>query len=128
MKSRTSRLNSLLKEVISEVIHRDIHHEPHINQFITITRVEITSDLSFAKVFVSILGSDIDKLKALGQLNHLSAMIAVLSSKKVTMRYFPSLTFEIDHGLEKQLKIESMLSKLSKEREERELLHDEDNA
>jgi ribosome-binding factor A len=119
-KSRTVRLNSLLKEVISEVIHRDIHHAPHINEFVTITRVEITSDLSFAKVFISFLGSDIDKLKALAQLNHLSAMIAVLASKKVTMRHFPSLTFEVDTGLEKQLRIESMLSKISKERQERE--------
>ena len=118
-KSRTVRLNSLLKEVISEVIHRDIHHEPHINEFVTITRVDITSDLSFAKVFVSVLGSDVQKLQALDRLNHLAAMIAVLSSKKVTMRYFPELTFKLDDSVDKHMRIAELLSEIGEERKSR---------
>ena len=119
-KTRVARLNSLLKEVISEVIRRDIHHNKYINEFVTITRVDITADLSYAKVYVTILGKDPDKLKSLEELNTLAHQITMMSSKKVTMRHFPSLTFEFDTGLEKQLRIEELLHKISKEREERE--------
>jgi ribosome-binding factor A len=121
---RVPRLNSLLKEVISEVIHRGIHHIPHINQFITITRCEITADLYYAKVYVSILGSDAEKLKSLEALNNKAPLIAVMSSKKMRIRHFPELTFEIDTGLEKQMRIEELLHKINKERESRP--HDDD--
>lgn len=119
-KNRVARLNSLLKEVISEVIHRDIHHNPFINQFVTITRVDITADLSYAKVYISILGKDQDKLNVLQELTDLSHQITMIASKKVRMRHFPELTFEIDTGLEKQMRIEELLHKISKERKSRE--------
>lgn len=116
---RVVRLNSLLKEVISEAIRRDIQHEPIINQFVTITKVEITSDLSFAKVYVSVLASDAEKITTLVRLNHLAHLITMMCSKKVKIRHFPSLSFEIDSGLEKQLRIEELLSRISDEREKR---------
>jgi len=118
--SRVVRLNSLLKEVISEVIHREIHHNPYINEFVTITRVEITADLYYAKVYISYLGKDQEKLKVLEELNLLAGLIAVMSSKKMRIRHFPALTFEIDTGLEKQMRIEELLHKISKERQGRE--------
>ncbi len=123
---RTLRLNSLLKEVISEVIHRSIHHAPYINDRISITRVEITADLKYAKVYCSILGTDADKLKALQALNEMSHQITMMSSKKIRIRHFPSLTFEIDTGLEKQMRIEELLYKIKSEQESRP--QSEDNA
>lgn len=117
--SRVVRLNSLLKEVISEVIHRQIHHIPYINKFVTITRVEITADLYYAKVYISYLGKDEEKLKVLEALKENASQIAIMSSKKMRIRHFPSLTFEIDTGLEKQMRIEELLHKISKERQGR---------
>lgn len=122
---RTLRLNSLLKEVISEVIHREIHHIPYINDRITITRCEITADLSYAKVFVSILGSDADKIKALEALSQATHQITMMSSKKMRIRHFPALTFEVDTGLEKQMRIEALLYKIKNEREQRPPTDDE---
>ena len=116
MTKRTVRLNSLLKEVISEVIHKDLHHIPHINELVTITAVDITSDLSYAKVYVSVLGDEKQKKLAVQALQDKAGLIAVRSSKKVVMRYFPELTFEIDVGLEKQLRMEELLQKLNRER------------
>ncbi|MBS0654211.1 MAG: 30S ribosome-binding factor RbfA [Verrucomicrobia bacterium] len=118
-KERIARLNSLLKEVISEAIRRDIHHEPIINQFVSVTNVDITSDLSFAQVYVSIMASDPQKIATLERLKELSHQITMLCAKKVTIRHFPRLEFKIDTGLEKQLRIEDMLSKISQERETR---------
>ncbi len=53
---RTDRLNSLLKEVISEVIRREVRN-PHVNELVTVTRVQISKDLHYAKVYISVIGT-----------------------------------------------------------------------
>ncbi|MBX9695199.1 MAG: 30S ribosome-binding factor RbfA [Cyanobacteria bacterium] len=126
--NRTDRLNSLLKEVISEVIKRDVRN-PHVGELITVTRVQITKDLHHAKVFISVIGSDQDKEETLAALNSAAGFIAVHSSKKVVMRYFPELTFRLDDSVDKHMRIEELLGKISKERESREDSdkHDDDS-
>jgi ribosome-binding factor A len=115
---RTDRLNSLLKEVISEVIRRDVQN-PHVNELMAITRVDITKDLHYAKVYVSVIGSDSEKEETLAALNSAAGFIAVNSSKKVVMRYFPALTFKLDDSVDKHLRIETLLNKITTERETR---------
>jgi ribosome-binding factor A len=115
---RINRLNSLLKEVITEVILQDLRN-PNISKFITITYVEITKDLKHAKVGVSIIASDDEKNKTIKALNQASGFIAVHSSKKVVMRYFPKLSFELDNSVDKLMKIDSILSKINKEKDNR---------
>lgn len=115
---RTDRLNSLLKEVISEVIKRDVRN-PHVAELITITRVEITKDLHYAKVYISVIGTDEQKKETLSALQSAAGFIAVQSSQKVVMRYFPELTFKLDDSVEKHMRIEELLYKINKERETR---------
>lgn len=110
---RVSRLNSLLKEVLSEVIKKDLHHVPGISELITITTVEITHDLSFAKVYVSVIGNQSAKEATCEALNRVAGTIAYIASKKVVLRLFPKLRFYIDEGLEKQLKICEILAKVA---------------
>lgn len=117
-KLRTERLNSLLKEVISEVIQRDVRN-PHVNQFVTVTRVDITKDLHYAKVYISVIGTEQDKNETIAALQSAAGFIAVHASKKVVMRYFPELTFKLDDSVEKHMRIEKILGDISAERESR---------
>ena len=57
---RTDRLNSLLQEVIAEVIMHEVRN-PKITTIMTVKKVEITKDLHYAKVYISMLGSDLRK-------------------------------------------------------------------
>jgi ribosome-binding factor A len=116
---RLDRLNSLLKEVISDVIRKDIKN-PHLTSLITITDVEITKDLQHAKVFVSVIGTKEEKKQTLLILQSASSFIRVSASKQVVMRYFPDLVFHLDESVEKQMHIEDIISKIQKERNERE--------
>lgn len=116
---RTDRLNSLLKEVLSQVIREDVRN-PHISSLVTVTRVEITMDLHYAKVFVSVIGSEQEKQAAISGLQSAAGFIAVQAAKKVVMRYFPDLTFRLDDSVEKYAKIEQKLQELQRERELRE--------
>jgi len=122
---RTDRLNSLLKEVISDIIRREVRN-PHVDELLTVTRVDITKDLHFAKVYVSVIGSKVKKAETLEALQSAAGFIAVQSSKQVVMRYFPALTFKLDDSVEKHMRIEELLGKIETERNTR-IESDEDD-
>lgn len=115
---RTERLNSLLKEVISEVIRRDVRN-PHVNELVTVTRVDITKDLHYAKVYISVIGDAAAKAETLAALQSAAGFIAVNSSHKVVMRYFPTLTFKLDDSVDKHMRVATLLSEISHEKKMR---------
>lgn len=115
-KQRTDRLNSNLKEVISEVIRRDVRN-PHVNELVTVTRVDISKDLHYAKVYISVIGSNEAKEETIKALNSAAGFIAVTASKKVVMRYFPELTFKLDDSVDKHMRIEEILEEIQAKRE-----------
>lgn len=115
---RIDRLNSLLKEVISDVIHKEIKN-PSFPKLVTVTEVSITKDLQHAKVYISVIGPGNSKALAVSVLQKAAGFIRSHASKKVTLRFFPELTFYIDESLDKQLEMESLIDKVQKEREGR---------
>lgn len=115
---RTFRLNSLLKEVISEVIRKDVGH-PKVSTFLTVTSVDITKDLTLAKVYISVIGTAQEKEETLKALQSAAGYIAVLASKKVVMRHFPSLTFKLDESVDTHIRIDSILKNIEQEKQQR---------
>jgi len=118
---RTERLNSLLQEVLSEVIAKDVK-DPRLGSLVTITSVEITKDLQHAKVYVSVIGDKETKKKTLEALQSGAGFIAVHASKKVVMRYFPSLSFRLDESADKFAAIDTILCKIRQEQKNRPVL------
>jgi len=116
---RTDRLNSLLKEVISEVIRKDVRN-PRVNELVTVTRVDITKDLHYAKVFVSIIGEPAVKAETITALQSAAGFIAVTASRKVVLRYFPELTFKLDDSVDNHMRIATLLNEISAEKKARE--------
>ncbi len=114
-KSRIPRLNSLLKQVISEVIQKDVCN-PEVSNFISVTDVNISGDLRHAKVLISVIGPDLEKKKTIVALNSAAGFIAVHASKKVILKYFPCLTFILDHSVEDQARIERVLNQIHQEK------------
>jgi ribosome-binding factor A len=117
-KNRLERINSLLKEVIFEVIHKDVRN-PHINTFISVTKVETSADLHHAKVSISLIAPDAEKAKILDALQSAAGFIAVHASKKVELRYFPRLMFKLDTSMEEHMRIQDILGKIERERNSR---------
>lgn len=118
VKRRIARLNSLLKEVLSEVIRDDVRN-PLVAKLITVTKVDITSDLQHAKVYISVIGTPKEKEDTITALQSGAGFIAILASKKVVMRYFPELTFKLDNSVEEQIRIDSLLRKIKEEEQSR---------
>lgn len=118
-KNRTLRLNSLLKEVISDVIFREVKN-PLVSTLSSVSQVEITEDLRHAKVSISVIGTDLEKEQTLKALQSAAGFIAIKASKKITIRYFPALTFKIDDTVDKQIRIENLVLKINDEQKSRE--------
>ena len=109
------RINSLLKEVIFDVIQKQVRN-PHVNLFVSVTRVDTSADLYHAKVYISMIGTLAEKEKVLTALESAAGFIAVQASKQVEMRHFPSLSFRLDMAADEHFKIEQILSNIEKER------------
>jgi ribosome-binding factor A len=114
---RVERLNSLLKEVLAEVIRDDVRN-PKMAKLISVSTVEFTSDLSLAKVFVSIIGDESERDQTIHLLNKAAGFIAVAASKKMVIKTFPRLIFKLDTTVDKQMNIHNILASIKAEKEE----------
>lgn len=113
-KKRIDRINSLLKEVISEVIRKDVRNAK-VSPLLTVTHVETSADLKYAKISISVIGSEQVKKETVEALESAAGFIAVHASKKVTLRYFPELTFKLDHSVDQHIRISEILDQIHEE-------------
>lgn len=118
MSTRTEKVEELLKVEISDIILRGLK-DPRIG-FVTITDVEITPDLKYAKVYVSVLADDIEKRKNLKGLNSAAGFIRNELGKRIRMRVIPTLEFKFDESIEQGIRMFELLQKIKKNEPEEE--------
>ncbi len=110
--ARLNRVNEELKKEISRVFTFELKNSK-VTGLISVTKVKITPDFKYAKVYVSILNS-----KSIGKtmegLKESSGFIRSQIAKNVNLRITPELIFEIDDSLEYGARIDSILKDLKK--------------
>jgi len=111
---RSGRVQEALRQEISRIVQGQMK-DPRIG-FITITKVDLTKDLRYARVYFSVLGEHKDKLLALKGLNSAKGYIKGMLSDKIKLRFMPDIEFKIDESLEHTKHIFDLLDKLKKER------------
>ena len=118
MSIKIERLNHEFQEVISEIIYKEVKN-PDL-KFVTITGCEITNDLSFCKVYFTVLGKDkSETLKGIIKgLNNAASFILGEISKRIEIRHTPELRFVFDESIEYGEKIEKIISDINKEEKE----------
>lgn len=112
MSVKLDRLNHTFTEEISKVINEEIKDDDI--KFVTITAVDISSDLSYAKVYFTNL-IDKDREKVLNALNRASGFIRNKLMDMVEIRKMPELTFIYDESIEYGNKIEKIIEDIKKE-------------
>jgi len=98
MSRRTERLNALFRSEISNLILRGIK-DPRISGVVTVTRVDITNDLSYASVLVSVYGTDSDKRGTIKALKSATGFIRRELLSRIKIRLMPVLRFKLDESL-----------------------------
>ncbi len=113
---RMRRINEVLREVIGSAISSDLS-DPRIG-FVTVTAVETSPDLRSAKVFVSVLGDQDDRVATLEALRSSHGVIQSRIAAETRMKRTPTLTFHYDDTIEKGVRISQLLEDVPEEGEE----------
>ena len=99
MSRRTDRINEQLREEISTVLARQIK-DPRLNSVISITRVESSSDLRSAKVYISVLGNDMQRKEALDGLQSAASFLRREIRDRINMKHTPFMTYLLDDSIQ----------------------------
>lgn len=109
--NRLNRIDEELKKEISHIITFELKNS-NVTGMISVTRVKITPDLKYAKVYVSIYNSKNIK-HTIDALNKSAGFVRTQVAKKVNLRITPEIIFEIDDSLEYGAKIDSIIKELN---------------
>jgi ribosome-binding factor A len=114
MTYRVERLNSFLRQEISDLIQRYVK-DPRLGTFVSVTAVEISRDMRYAKVFISRYGSDLEKADTLKALESASGYIRHELGERMKTRRIPELSFRLDNTMEKAAKVLKIINDISSE-------------
>ena len=88
---RPGRVQEAIRQEVSRIVQNEMK-DPRIG-FITITKVELTKDLRYARVYFSVLGEEKEKKLALKGLNSASGYIKGLLADRIKLRFMPEVVF-----------------------------------
>ena len=103
MSVRIERLRTVIKEEAAQLILHELS-DPRIG-FCTVTRVDLTNDLSFATIFVSVLGDEAQKNKTLRGLQDARGLIQKVVASRLKTRTTPHIEIELDDSVERAFRV-----------------------
>lgn len=112
MSLKIERINSIFVKEISYILANEIKDKDI--KFVTITACDVTNDLSYAKVYYTVL-DDSRRKETKEALNNASAFIRRKLCERVDIRHTPELIFVFDESIEYGKKIEDIIEKIHEE-------------
>ncbi len=97
MSTRIARLEHDFQQEIATIIQREVK-DPRMG-FVTVTRVQLSRDLSQAKVWYSCLGSDEERLQSQQVLESSARYVRMLLRKRFHLKIIPVLEFRYDESI-----------------------------
>jgi ribosome-binding factor A len=110
---RPEQVAEVVRQVLAEAITREVR-DPRVG-LVTLTRVEVSGDLSHATVAVVAPGDETERARALEGLKSAAGFLRTKVAKALSTRTIPELHFELDRGLEHAARINAMLAELKRE-------------
>ncbi|HEY5479137.1 MAG TPA: 30S ribosome-binding factor RbfA [Gaiellaceae bacterium] len=110
MSGRMRRVNESLRQALCEALPS--LKDPRIG-FVTITAVRTTADLSTARVYVSVLGSETKIARAVEALNAAHGVLQARLNRELRIKRIPQLTFEYDPTAEYAVRMTKLIEELA---------------
>jgi ribosome-binding factor A len=110
MTERMRRVNEALREVISQGLGE--LKDPRIG-FVTVTQVRSSPDLRHATVFVSVLGSERKRERALAGLQSSRGILQAHVNRELHLKRTPQLVFEYDRTIERAARLTKLIDDLA---------------
>jgi len=115
MSRRLEKLTRTVRDVVSEVVQTQLS-DPRISGIASVTRVKLAPDLSFAKIYLSILAVDPQQEKlSFEGINHARGFIQSRLAGVLTTRICPVLSFHLDESLKKGFEVSQLIERAAAE-------------
>jgi ribosome-binding factor A len=116
---RGGRINEEIRRELSNIIQNEIK-DPRLTAMVSITRVDVTKDLRYAKVYVSLFGKDDEKINTLSALKSSAGFMRKEIGHRINLRYTPELIIELDNSIEHGMHMDALFQSIrEKENEKR---------
>jgi ribosome-binding factor A len=113
MSNRPERVAHLMRREIAEILQRELR-DPRLGTMVSVTDVEVTRDLSFARVFVSILDTGAGRDQALVALQRAAGFVRHALGPRLGLREVPEIRFVHDESIARGARVEELLKKLER--------------
>ncbi|HXZ29891.1 MAG TPA: 30S ribosome-binding factor RbfA [Dehalococcoidia bacterium] len=117
MSRRSERTCKLIQREICGLLEREVN-DPRLSKFISVTEVTISPDLRHAKVYVSTLGSEINKEDLLAGFNNASGFLRRELAAHLKLRQIPELSFHYDDSIERGARLLKLMGELSAKKDD----------
>jgi ribosome-binding factor A len=112
MRVRPERVAQQMRREIAELLEHKMR-DPRLGTMISVTDVEVTQDLSSAKVYVSVLATGDERERALSALDSAKGFIRHALGDTLGLREVPDLRFLLDTSIETGARVDEILRKLA---------------
>ena len=109
---RTDRVSEELKKELAALIPN--LKDPRISGMCSVISATVTKDFKFAKAYISVLGTDIEKEDTIKGLNSAAGFVRKEIGRALRLRYTPEISFELDSSIEYGAHISKLLSDIEK--------------
>jgi len=116
MTRRIERVNSLIRQEISELLQRQVK-DPRLGNFVAVTEVDTSSDLRYAKIFVSCISGEEDRQKTMSALTSASGFLRNEMARHLKLRRIPELVFRWDNSIERGTHILELIDEVVTDKE-----------
>ncbi len=123
---RTDRIEEEIKKIVSVIIDRELK-DPRLDGLISVTKVTVSKDLKYCKIFVSMLGTK-DNDAAMKALESAAGYVRREVGSKVRMHTTPEIKFEFDDSMEYGAHIQNIINGLDIKHDEDDIEESEENA
>jgi len=117
-RKRALRAAEAIQRETADILDHGIR-DPRMAMMVTVTRVDLSEDLRYAKIFVSVLGGEQEKEQALRLLRRARRFIRGQLAGRIDLRVVPEITFALDESAENYLRIDDVLKKIREEDRDR---------
>jgi ribosome-binding factor A len=107
---RAESVGRQIQEELSDLIHRHVK-DPRLG-YVTVTDVQVTRDLKFARVYVSVMGDGQIRDTSLKTLQRAMPFLRKELGRRIRLRHVPELEFKQDQTLERASRIDRLLDDL----------------
>ena len=115
MRIRPEKVGHLMRREVAEILQLRVR-DPRVSAMVSVTDVEVTKDLSFARVYVTILGPVAEREATFEALKHAAGFVRHELGPRLGLREVPEIRFVYDESLDRGARVEHLLKRIQEDK------------